>query len=362
LETELDEAVTKFQPKAALAMVMRPASGEILAMASRPTFDPNRPGKFPMDALRNRCISDVAEPGSVFKIVPISGALNEGLVSLATRFNCENGAFRYGGRTLHDAHPHGVLSVLEILTVSSNIGAAKVGIALGPERLYRYVQAFDFGKKTGIQLPGEVSGIIWPPNKWSKVSLAQIPMGHGLAVTPIQMLNAMATIANDGIEVRPTIVKGVVDQHGRVVQNFPPVGVKRVLDPRTAASMKHALKTVVLSAGQSAVDGSVVATQNGTALRAALSDWVVAGKTGTAWKVENGRYVRKYYSSFIGFLPADRPQLCVLVSIDEPQAGGYYGGTVAGPAFHDIAEKSAAYLEIPAAKKVGKSNLSVARR
>jgi cell division protein FtsI/penicillin-binding protein 2 len=351
VEAALDDAVEKFQPKGIVAIVMRPATGEILAMSSRPTFDPNRYNKFSDDAHRNRCISDTAEPGSVFKVVPIAGALSDGSVTLATRFDCENGGFRYGGHTLRDSHPHGVLSTLEILTVSSNIGAAKIGIVLGKQRLFEHIQNFGFGKKTGIQLPGEISGISHPPSKWSGVSIAQIPMGQGISATPIQMINAFNAIANDGVLMRPLLVKRVVSRDGRVVQEFPATAERRVVSPQAAAQMRLALKTVPLSKGQTALDGSVTNTQNGTAPKAALADWVVAGKTGTAWKVEEGKYVRKYYSSFIGFLPADKPELCILVSVDEPQQGGYYGGTVAAPVFREIAEKSGRYLNIPAIPK-----------
>ncbi len=358
VEAALDEAVEKFQPKGIVAIVMRPSTGEILAMSSRPTFDPNLYNRSTDDARRNRCISDTAEPGSVFKVVPITGALSDGAVALATRFDCENGGFRYGGHTLRDSHPHGVLTTLEIVTVSSNIGAAKIGIALGKQRLFEHIQNFGFGKKTGLLLPGEISGISHPPSKWSGVSIAQIPMGQGISATPIQMINAFSAIANDGVLMRPLIVKRVVRRDGRVAQEFPATVERRVVSPQAAAQMRHALKTVLLTKGQTALDGSVFATQNGTAAKAALGDWVVAGKTGTAWKVEDGKYVRKYYSSFIGFLPANKPDLCILVSVDEPQQGGYYGGTVAAPVFREIAEKSARYLNIPAIPKPARAPAS----
>jgi cell division protein FtsI/penicillin-binding protein 2 len=280
--------------------------------------------------------------------VPIAGALSDGIITLGSRFDCQNGAFRYGGHTLHDAHPYGILTALEIVCVSSNIGAAKIGILLGAQRLYEHVSNFGFGKKTGIALPGEISGISHPPSKWSGVSVAQIPMGQGISATPIQMINAFNAIANDGVLMRPLIVKRVVSRDGRVIQEFPAVAERRVVSPQAAAQMRHAMKTVVLGRGESAADHSIVATQNGTGVNAALADWVVAGKTGTAWKVEDGKYVRKYYSSFIGFLPADKPEFCILVSIDEPQQGGYYGGTVGAPVFRQIAGKVARYLQIPA--------------
>ncbi len=331
-EQELEKAMAQFKPQAGVIIVSRPKTGEILAMSSRPTFDPTNLDGTSADARRNRCISDVAEPGSTFKIVVCSGALNEGVVSLSDQFDCENGAFMYAGRVLHDAHPYGVLRVEEILFHSSNIGAAKVGLRMGPARLYEYIHRFGFGRKTGIALPGEVSGIAHPLARWSGLSITRIPMGHEIAVTPLQMLMALNAIANGGTLMKPMIVKSVADQDGTPVFQYQPQQVGQVITPRTALLMTTTLRKVV--------------TPEGTAPKAAVQGYDVAGKTGTAQKIENGQYVRKYYSSFIGYFPAANPEISILVSLDDPSGGAYYGGSVAAPVFRAVAEKVAEYLGI----------------
>lgn len=332
-ETALDKAMAEFKPQAAVAIVSRPRTGEILAMACRPTFDPNQPGAAEADARRNRAISDVAEPGSTFKVVSIAAALNEGIVSLSDQFDCENGAFLYAGRVLHDAHPYGVLSVKEIIFHSSNIGAAKIALRLGAPRLADYIRRFGFGRKTGIALPGEVAGIAHPLARWSALSITRIPMGHEIAATPLQMLMALNAIANGGYLMKPLIVKSVLDADGQPVIEYAPQLIGSCISPRASVLMAAALREVV--------------GPNGTGARARVEHYDVAGKTGTAQKIENGQYVRKYYSSFIGYLPASDPQLSILVSLDDPSGGAYYGGTVAGPVFREIAEKTVQYLGIP---------------
>jgi cell division protein FtsI/penicillin-binding protein 2 len=331
-EQELEKAMAQFRPQAGVIIVSRPKTGEILAMSARPTFDPTAIDESFADARRNRCISDVAEPGSTFKIVVCSGALNEGIVSLRDQFDCGNGAFLYAGRVLHDAHPYGVLSVEEILFHSSNIGAAKVGLRMGASRLCEYVRRFGFGRKTGIALPGEVSGIAHPLSRWSNLSVTRIPMGHEVAVTPLQMLMAINVIANGGILMKPLIVKSVVDADGAVVFQYRPQPVGPVISRRAAEWMTTALRKVV--------------SPEGTAPHAAVPNFDVAGKTGTAQKIENGQYVRKYYSSFIGYFPAANPEISILVSLDDPSQGAYYGGSVAGPVFRAVAEQIAQYLGI----------------
>jgi cell division protein FtsI/penicillin-binding protein 2 len=331
-ELALAEACQKYSPISATAIVMRPRTGEILAMATLPNFDPNNAGASSADARRNRVISDVAEPGSTFKIVVVSGALNENAVRLTDSFNCENGAFSFAGHVLHDHERYGILSVKNIITKSSNIGAAKIGIRLGDDKLYDYICDYGFGKKTGVPLPGEVNGLLYPPSKWSKVSIAQIPMGHGVAVTRMQMVMAMAAIANGGTLVRPMLVDRLEDAHHNVVVKYSPQSVRRVISPEADREIIEALKTVV--------------SDEGTAAKAALDHYTVAGKTGTAQKAENGVYVAgKFLSSFIGFFPADNPELCISVVLDEPK-GAHYGGQTAAPIFKQIAERSANYLNI----------------
>jgi cell division protein FtsI/penicillin-binding protein 2 len=302
-------------------------------MATLPTYDPNRAGSVTEDVRRNRNISDIAEPGSTFKVVVISAALNEGVVRLTDSFDCEHRHFYYAGRTLHDHESYGPLTVQEIITKSSNIGAAKVGIKLGEERLYDYICRFGFGSATGIPLPGEVSAQRWVPpvKKWSKVSIAQIPMGQGVSVTRLQMTLALCAIANQGWLMRPMLVDRLEDSDHHVVAKYSPQRVRQVIGEPAAKMMVQALKTVV--------------SPEGTAAKAALEHYTVAGKTGTANKVENGHYVDKYFSSFIGFFPADNPEVCISISFDEPKQG-HFGGQIAAPVFKQVAEAIANYLNI----------------
>lgn len=331
VEKALADAMEKHTPVSASGIVIRPKTGEILAMATLPNFDPNNPGAASADARRNRVISDVVEPGSTFKIVVVSGALNDHVVGLNDMFDCEHGHFAFAGRVLHDHEPYDNLSVEGIITKSSNIGAAKIGIKLGEDHLYNYITSYGFGSRTGLPLPGEVPGIVHSVKNWSKVSVAQIPMGQGIAVTRLQMLMAMCAIANDGVLMRPMLINHLEDQDGKVVVRYSPQAVRRTTDEDAAKLTIEALKTVV--------------SKDGTAPKAALEHYTVAGKTGTAQKVENGAYVRKYVASFIGFFPADNPELCISIVLDDPKEG-YYGGAVAGPIFKEIAERSANYLNI----------------
>ncbi len=332
LETSLAKAMKEHTPRSITGIVIRPSTGEILAMATLPNYDPNHPDTISPET-RDRCITDVMEPGSTFKIVVVSGALNEGVVHLDDPFDCEHGHFAYAGRVLHDHEPFGILTTEGIITKSSNIGAAKIGIKLGEDRLYDYAADYGFGERTGIPLPGEVSGILHPVKDWSKVSIAQIPMGHGVAVTRLQMMMAMCALANHGWLMQPMLVKCLEDRDGNVVEQYAPQRVRQVVSEQTDEQMIEALKTVP--------------TPEGTAPGAAMKDYVVAGKTGTAQKVENGAYVSdKYMASFIGFFPADNPQVCISIVMDEPKEG-YYGGQVCGPVFRDIAERCASYLNIP---------------
>jgi cell division protein FtsI/penicillin-binding protein 2 len=334
VETELKEAVAKHTPISASALVVRPRTGEILAMGTLPTFNPNDPGSASADARRNRIITDQAEPGSTFKIVVISGALNDGTVTLEDRIHCENGLFYFAGKPLRDHEKYGLLSVEEIITHSSNIGAAKVGIKMGNQRLYQYIHDFGFGSRTGLPLIGEVGGQVNPLNRWNKLSISRIPMGHEVAVTPLQMVMAMCAVANGGRLMRPMLVDRLEDDEGNVLfQNYPQV-VRQVVSEQSAKFMVRALKTVV--------------SPEGTGRKAMLDHYTVAGKTGTAQKIVGRMYRRdKHFSSFIGFLPADEPEICVAVFLDEPK-NGYYGGEAAAPIFRDIAERVGQYLAIKA--------------
>ena len=333
VETALADALLQHTPRSITGIVMRPRTGEILAMASLPNYDPNQSGTISPET-RNRVITDVVEPGSTFKVVVVSGALDSGVATLTDEFDCEHGHFAFAGRVLHDHEALGMLTTEDIITKSSNIGAAKIGIKLGEDNLYKYIWSYGFGQRTGIPLPGEARGIVHPVKEWSKVSIAQIPMGHGVAVTRLQMLYAMGAIANGGWLMRPMIVERLQEHDGSVVERYAPQRVRQVISAEASQRMIEALKTVV--------------TKEGTASEAAMKNYVVAGKTGTAQKTENGGYSHeKFISSFIGFFPADNPEICISVVMDEAKEG-YYGGKVCGPVFRDIAERCASYLNIPA--------------
>ncbi|HET7625182.1 MAG TPA: penicillin-binding protein 2, partial [Verrucomicrobiae bacterium] len=333
LESALADAMEKHTPASACGIVVRPKTGEILAMATLPNFDPNNPGAYPAAARRNRVISDIIEPGSTFKIVVVSGALNDNIVRLDEVFNCENGHFPFGGHILHDDHNFDSLSVKNIIAKSSNIGAAKIGIKMGEDELHRYITRFGFGERTGVPLPGEVNGIVHPVDKWSKISIAQIPMGQGIAVTRLQLVMAMSAIANGGWLMRPMLVDRLQDNNGNIVAKYSPQRVRQVVSERSADLLTEALKGVV--------------SREGTAPNAAINGYTVAGKTGTAQKVENGTYAHdKFVASFIGFFPADNPELCIGIILDDPKEG-HYGSQVSAPVFKEVAERCASYLNIP---------------
>jgi cell division protein FtsI/penicillin-binding protein 2 len=338
VERELDEAVKKYKPDMATVVMMRPSTGEILAMASRPDFDPNDFHAAEPEQMKNRAVLDMVEPGSTFKIVAVAAALNEKRVKPDTTVFCENGRWEYGGSLLHDAHPYGVLKVNDIIVHSSNIGAAKLAIQLGSRPFYQYIKQFGFGDRTGIELPGEIGGIVHPVERWSAISISRIPMGHEVGVTPLQLTNAMCTIANGGRLMMPRLVNSVIDSRtGQPSMISQPVEIRRVISEETARQMRNALEGV--------------AAPGGTAKQAAVKGYRVGGKTGTAQKVDpkNGGYLHgKYIVSFVGFLPAENPEIVCLVLLDNAQAkpNENFGGQVAGPVFSRIAEQAAKYLGI----------------
>ena len=334
VEAELAEAVKKHSPVSASAIVVQPRTGAVLAMATLPNYNPNQPGLAPIEALRNRVVADEQEPGSTFKIVVVTAALNEGIVTLNNTFDCEQGHFVFGGRVLGDHDRYGNLTVEQIIAKSSNIGAAKVGIQLGAEHLYAYMRAFGFGDRTDIYLPGERIGTVHPLNKWDKLSISRIPMGQGVTATPLQITMAMSALANGGCLMRPMLIDRLEDDRGRIVTKCQPQMVRRICSEQTARQMVTALKSVV--------------NTNGTATKARLDHYYVAGKTGTAQKSDGVHYLPdKYFSSFIGFFPADQPELCIAVFLDEPpKKQGYYGGQIVAPVFHAMAERIANYLGI----------------
>lgn len=330
LEKGLSAAVERNHAKAGWAIMQRIRTGEILAMVSRPGFDPNAFRNATDEQKLNRAIGYTYEPGSTFKVAIIAAALNEGIVTPNTVFDCENGRWLYQNKILRDYHPYGSLNVADILKKSSNIGAAKIAIMLGDERMDRYLREFNIGRKLGIDLPGEEAGILRPVSTWSAISSSRIAIGQGVAVTGLQMLGVLCGIANDGVIMRPYVVRRIVDPDGTVVLQNRPQTLGRPIRRDTAALMRSLLARVT--------------EEGGTGVKAAVEGFKVAGKTGTAQKVVNGHYSETdYMGSFVGFLPAENPEIGMLVVLDEPQPL-HTGGTVSAPVFGEVAEQAVRYL------------------
>jgi len=335
VERELANAVIKWKAKAAVGIMMNPMTGEILAMANNPTYDPNFPGKAHDYERRNRAITDIYEPGSTLKTILAAAAFEEGVVKLDDRFDVSKGFIVVGGKIIHDAHKHNILTFQDVIRKSSNVGAVQIGLRLGKERYYKYIKRFGFGEKTGIDLPGEVRGILRKPEDWSGTSLAALSIGHEIAVTPLQVLRAYSAIANGGMLVRPYLVSEIISPSGQIIKSNSPKIERRVISPATAEVIKEILKSVV--------------GEGGTAQKAYIRGDLVAGKTGTAqiYDPETGRYSKdRYISSFVGFVPADNPKIALIVVIYEPK-GAVYGGIVAAPVFKNIIEHALTYLNIP---------------
>ena len=346
VENEIDAAMGEYSPQKATIILMRPQTGEILAMANRPNFDLNLRSEAKPEEMKNRAIIDMMEPGSTFKIVAAAAALNEHKLQPKSTIFCENGLWQFGGAVLHDHRAFSYLSVQDILIKSSNIGAAKLALGVGDQKFYEYIRRFGFGERTGIELPGEINGLIRPPRSWSKISITRIPMGHEIGVTPLQMTVAMATIANGGKLITPRIVKSITGSDGKTVTSLSPVVLRQVISPQTASQIGDALRGVV--------------SDRGTAAAAAVPGFTIAGKTGTAQKVDpKGGYEHgKYVVSFIGYLPAEHPELVGLVVLDDAQTTKpelNYGGLIAGPIFSRIAEKAAQYLDLERHEEIRKA-------
>lgn len=332
-ESALASAVETWHAAGGTAIVMDPNDGSILAMASLPTFDPNRFRDFDALAWRNRAIQDLYEPGSTFKIITASAGLEQGAVTPSQTVDCGPGYIEIANTRIreHGGNAYGMIPFEEVMVHSSNVGAARVAMSLGPRVFYEYIRRFGFGAQTGIALPGEAIGIVRNPSRWSALSNAVMAIGQEIGVTPLQLIRATAAVANGGRLIQPRIVDRVVDKDGRVIYRPESDAPARVISERTAGVLNEILKTVVT---------------RGTGQNAALKEFEVAGKTGTAQKAGRGGYsLDRYVSSFVGYVPADRPRLVILVAIDEPK-GSHYGGTVAAPAFHDIAEASLRYLKV----------------
>jgi len=321
-ERELEATAAKYRAKAGVAIVVEPFTGEILALANYPFFNPNNFTRQSSNQWRNRAVTDSFEPGSTFKTILAASALEEGVVGKEDLFFCENGKYAYGGKIIHDTHEHGWLPFAKIIQYSSNIGVTKVAEKLGKERYAKYIEKFGFGQPTGIDLPGEANGAVRRSEKWAAVDLATHAYGQGIAVTPVQLVMAYGAVANGGFLMRPFVVKRAVAADGRLLWENQPHVVRRVVSEETARTLTSILKGVV--------------DEGGTGVLASVEGFEVAGKTGTAQKAEHGVYTRKRVASFVGFVPADQPRLVMAVILDEPESS-VYGGTVAAPAFRNIA-------------------------
>jgi cell division protein FtsI/penicillin-binding protein 2 len=325
-EQILAKTVTSYKARGGAAIVMDPRTGAILAMANYPTFNSNDFSTASPDARRNRAVTDAYEPGSTFKIVTIAGALEDNVVSPASTLTLAP-TIQVADRVIHEAHLRGteVMSVKDILAQSSNVGTITIAEKLGQGELASWIDRFGFGHQTGVDYPGESSGLVLPLEKWSGSTIGTVPIGQGIAVTPLQMVSAYATIGNGGVRVTPHLVGKVGSKRMHGGKGH------RVVSTHTADRMMAMFRDVVLE---------------GTGTQAAIPGYTVAGKTGTAQKAENGHYVTKYVASFVGLVPAKNPRLAILVMVDEPH-GDIYGGSVAAPAFRDIARFDLQYLEVP---------------
>jgi cell division protein FtsI/penicillin-binding protein 2 len=348
-EKALGAAVSKFGAEWGASVVIDPQTGEVLAMAVAPDFDPAEP--YPpnfhelseaqqataMERWRNRAVADCFEPGSVFKPYVASCALDEGIVRIDEVFTINGPVRDFGVRTIHDTHPYGSLALHEVISKSSNIGMGMVGGRCGMARLNRFVRSFGFGDITGVGLPGEHTGLVQEFSKWNPLFSPQsIPIGQEIAVTPIQIVTAFSVFCNGGLLYRPRIVRGVIGADGTtVVDNSQPIAVRRVLDERTSEQFRKEALVETVTAG--------------TGKSAKLDEYQVFGKTGTAQISRGGghAYEAKYVGSFVGGAPSDHPRVVALVSIYKPSKEGYYGGTVAAPAVREILAEALAYMQVP---------------
>ena len=334
-ERELERGMEESHAIAGTVIVENPHTGEILALTNRPTFNPNIRKEIKNEALKDRAVSDVYEPGSTFKMVTLSAGLEEKITRPDEMFDCQMGSIVINGMRIRDSKPHGMLSVADILAESSDVGAIKVALRLGEDRFYKYIRAFGFGQQTGIELPGETRGLTKPVERWSKVSIGAISMGQEIGISPLQLASLISTIANDGVHVPPRIVAGTIaPQNAPQTIAFQPAEGTRVISSLTAAQMRQMLQGVVL---------------HGTGRKAVLEGYSSAGKTGTAQKVDpnTGTYSKtKYVASFAGFAPINDPQLAVVVILDSA-VGLHQGGQVSAPIFQRVMQQSLEYLHVP---------------
>ena len=340
-ERELDTAMAATRARSAAVVVQDPRTGEILALANRPTFNPNIYGDSNQDAMRNSAVGGIYEPGSTFKIITLAAAFEEGEATPDERLDCQMGVINIAGHTIHDWKAFGILSVQQAFENSSDVCAIKLAMRVGDRDLYRYIRGFGFGSPTGIELPGEARGMIRPPERWWKASIGAIAMGQEIGVSPLQMVAAASTIANDGVWMKPSIIR---QDHSRnelqqasAAQQIMAREGRRVVSPQTAARMQRLMEGVI---------------ELGTGKSAKPKGYTAAGKTGTAQKLDpaTGTYsLHNFIASFVGYTPAESPQFAIIVMLDSPR-GEYHGGTVAAPVFRRIAEQALAYRNVPSSE------------
>jgi cell division protein FtsI (penicillin-binding protein 3) len=332
-ERELDRTVRKERARGGTVVVLDVTNGAILAMASAPGFDPNRFAAFPQSSWRNRAVMDAYEPGSTFKMVTVAAALENNLLDPSDTFDCEMGSITLVGHRIRDHRPFGVLTVQQIIQKSSNVGAIKIGLVDGPQRLYKAIEAFGFGKLTGVDLPGETPGLLRPVAAWRPLTTAYIAFGQGLSVSPLQLASAFGAVANGGTLYRPYVVEAIRTEEGVRRRRAPQI-LGHPIDAATARSVERMLEMVV---------------ESGTGTAAAIPGYRVAGKTGTAQKAVPGAgySANRYVGSFVGFAPARQPRIVCLVTIDAPRSGRYHGGQVAAPVFATVVQEALRRLDIP---------------
>jgi cell division protein FtsI (penicillin-binding protein 3) len=340
-ERELERVYKDREAKSAFIVVMDPRTGEILALANRPSYDPNNFEDYPPSFRRNRAVTDLFEPGSVLKFVTLAGVLAGDLVKYEDEFYCEKGSLRVANHVIHDIKKYEWLTLPQVIEKSSNIGTIKLAQKLGPLKLYEYLCSFGFGLPTEVDLPGEVRGILRDVNDWSGLSMAALPIGQEISVTAVQLAAAASAVANGGVLIRPRVVKAIISQDGRVIREFETIPIRRVISQETAYRVTDILKGVV---------------REGTGTRAQIAGYEIAGKTGSAQKVDRatGKYSStKTISSFLGWIPADDPRILILVVVNEPKglhSEGrmvHYGGLIAAPVFKEVASETLRYLNVP---------------
>lgn len=351
IERELDTLAAKYNPKFATIIVSDPQTGAILGMANWPSYNLNEFFKAPLDVQRNNAVTDIIEPGSTFKIVAAGGALNDGLVTPASTFDCETPTVIIDGKERKlpkEDHKMGILSVREIVSHSSNRGAAHLAMKMGAQRFYEYARLYGFGETTRFGLGGEVRGILEPPAKWDGLTITRMPMGHAVAATPLQVHMAMSVVANGGTLLRPQIIREIRDADGKVVRTFTPEKRNQVLKPSTAATLAQMLHGVV--------------GEGGTAAGFDIEGFELAGKTGTTQKIVDGKYSNtRHVASFVGFFPASRPQVVLSVIVDDAKVPGglAYGRAVSAPAFKHVAEQLIQYLDIKPVRPASRGVLAL---